>query len=78
MGNTWGNSPAMSAHGRPRRDRILGQLDPHVGTLARWADEHPEAMRRLLTDPEMQRLLLAALDDVVGPADEGEQVAGAG
>lgn len=35
-------------------------------------------MRRLLTDPERQRHLLRALDEVVGPADSGEQVTGAG
>ena len=60
----------MSGHVRTRRDKIGWGLDPVVSTLSRWADESPETMRRLLTDPELQRLLLRAIDDVVGGASE--------
>ncbi len=53
-----------------RRDRIGGRLDPVVSTLSRWADENPEVMRRLLTDPVLRQQLLDALDDVVGGGRE--------
>ncbi len=49
-----------------RRDRIGGRLDPVVSTLSRWADENPEVMGRLLTDPVLQQQFLAALDEIVG------------
>ena len=41
-----------------------GRLDPVVATLARWADEDPAAMRRLLRDAELRGQFAAALDDV--------------
>ena len=62
----------MSGHVRSRQDRIGWGLDPVVSTLSRWADEAPEVMRRLITDPVLQRQLLGALDEVVGRLDSEE------
>lgn len=44
-------------------------LDPVVATLSRWADEDPEAMRRLLADAELRAQLDRALRDVVGQGE---------
>ena len=63
---------ALAPPGAARRDRIYGRLDPVVSMLARWADESPEAMRRLLTEGELRAQLLAALDAVVPDAGEGD------
>jgi len=60
-----------------RVERLRERLDPTISTLAKWADENPDAMRRLLSDPALQRQLLAALDDVVGPGAEGDRASGA-
>lgn len=46
-----------------------------MATLARWADESPEAMRRLLTEADLQGQMLGAIADVIGPADEGRAAA---
>ncbi|MBX3467262.1 MAG: hypothetical protein KF878_10240 [Planctomycetes bacterium] len=54
--------------GAARRDLIIGKLDPIVSTIARWADESPDAMRRLLTDDALRAQVVAALSDVVGPS----------
>jgi len=62
----------MSGHVRSRRDRIGWRLDPVASTLARWTDDAPEVMRRLLTDDVLRRQLLNALEDVVGPADNAQ------
>ena len=64
--------PAMSGPVRSRRDRIGWRLDPVVSRLSAWSDEDPVAMRKLLTDPVLQRQVLEAIDDVVGPADQEE------
>jgi len=70
---------AQASVGATRRDRILGRLEPVVSRVAGWADEDPAAMRRLLVDDEFRRHLLAALDDVVGPAStDGASERGAG
>ncbi len=53
-----------------RHQQIWGALDPTIATVARWADENPAVMRRLLTDPALQRQLLGALDNVVGGREE--------
>lgn len=58
--------------GATRRDRILGRLDPVVSTVSRWADEDPEAMRRLLTDVELRAQLGRAIEDVVGPGQSSQ------
>lgn len=44
-------------------------LDPVVATLSRWADEDPEAMRRLLSDAALRAQLERAIVDVVGPPE---------
>ncbi len=54
-----------------------GGLDPDIATLARWADEDPAAMRRLLADERLRVLLGNALDDVKGTGSStGEQRVG--
>jgi hypothetical protein len=53
-----------------RRDRLWEALDPVLAKQIAWADADPDAMRALLRDPIRQRQILAALDDVVGPADQ--------
>lgn len=58
-----------------RRDRIGWRLDPVVATLSRWADESPEAMRRLLRDAELRAQLERAIADVLGEGGEGPAAA---
>ncbi len=55
---------ALSHQGTGRRERIWGRLDPVVATVARWSDEDPAAMRRLLSDPELRAHLATALNDL--------------
>ena len=45
---------------------LWGAPDPVVTTVARWADEDLQAMRRLLTDDRIRALLGRALDDAKG------------
>ena len=52
--------------------RIGWRVDPGISRLAGWADEDPQTMRRLLTDPELRGQLLAAIDDLV-PEAKGEE-----
>ena len=52
--------------------RIGWRVDPGISRLSRWADEDPQTMRRLLTDPELRTQLLAAIDDLV-PEAKGEE-----
>ena len=49
-----------------------GGLDPDIATLARWADEDPTVMRRLLADERLRVLLGNALDDVKGKTPEAD------
>ncbi len=55
--------------------RIGWRVDPGISRLAGWADEDPQTMRRLLTDPELRGHLLAAIDDLV-PEAKGEEGSG--
>lgn len=48
------------------RDSPWGGPSERLATVSRWADEDPEAMAWLLSDPALQRLLMAALEDVAG------------
>ena len=62
---------AKEHEGTSRRARIQWRLvDPVIATLARWADEDPVAMRRLLEDAQLRGQLLAAIQDVVRPGGE--------
>ena len=55
----------MEAHVRTRtRTPFGGGLDSDIAMLARWADEDPAVMRRLLADERLRVLLGNALDDV--------------
>ena len=69
---------ALSRQGVERRIKIWGRMDPGISRLAGWADEDPETMRRLLTDPELRAQLLAAIDDLAPEAkvEVEEQVEG--
>ncbi len=49
-----------------RREQIWGRLDPAITTLARWADENPDAMRRLLSEPQLRQRLGRVLEELVG------------
>lgn len=52
--------------GASRRARIQWRLvDPVIATLARWADEDPVAIRRLLEDTPLRWQLLEAVRDVM-------------
>ena len=55
-----------------RRDALWGRLDPAIATVSRWADDDPAAMRRLLSDPELQAQLRRALDDLAPDADHDQ------
>lgn len=44
-----------------RRMRIWGRL----ATIARWADEDPEAMRDLIVDDQLRELVVEVIHDVV-------------
>ena len=60
----------MSSVGVGRRDAIVGALDPVVGTISRWTDEDPAAMRRLLEDAALRSCLGAALDRLLPRSSE--------
>jgi hypothetical protein len=56
-----------------RRMYIWGRLDPTIATISRWADDDPEAMQKLLSDPLLQRQVLDALTSLAiaeKPIDE--------
>lgn len=46
-----------------------GRLDPVVSTVARWSDEDPAAMRRLLEDGELRAQVARALEDLIERED---------
>jgi len=48
-------------------DDLWGGPDHRLTVVTRWADEDAEVMTRLLSDPTLQGLLLAAMRDVITP-----------
>lgn len=71
MPGSVGSMSGEEREGAFRRARIQWRLvDPVIATLARWADEDPAAMRRLVEDDQLRGQLKAAIRDVVGLGEE--------
>lgn len=61
-----GAETGSSAQGRRGRDVLELLHEPHIARLARWADEDPETMLRLLRDEALRERLEAAILDALG------------